>query len=264
MTPIAEYFDTHAHIQFPDYGLDPDETWESAKEAGVTRMLAVGCRLEDSRGAVKLAKSQEGIWAAVGIHPHEAKDFLSRPGAKQEFEKLLSNLKEDKIVAIGEIGLDYYYNHSSKEEQTELLEFQIKLAEKYDLPVIFHVRDAFSDFWPVFDRFNIKRAVIHSFTGVQLDVVQILKRGLSVGLNGIITFTKQEKQLEAVKSLPLESIILETDAPYLTPKPFRGKICKPEHVKLTAAFLAELRGESVEQLAHETTMNARRLFNIES
>lgn len=258
-----DYFDTHAHIQFPDYGLDADETWQSAKKAGVSRMIAVGCRLEDSKLAVDFAQKHQGVWAAVGIHPHEAGDFLSTNDNKENFAKLLTDTKKDRIVAIGETGLDYYYNHSTKADQIELLEFQINLAEEYDLPVIFHVRDAFSDFWPVFDKFNVKKAVIHSFTGVQLDVVQILKRGLFVGLNGIITFTKENKQIEAVKQIPLESIILETDAPYLTPKPFRGKICKPEYVKLTAAHLAELRGEPVEQVASVTSRNAQRLFNIE-
>jgi TatD DNase family protein len=256
------FFDTHAHIQFPDYGLDPEEVWKSAQEEGVTTMMAVGCRLEDSRGAIDLARNKEGIWAAVGIHPHEAADFLQRPGAKTDFEALLRDIEGSKIKAIGEIGLDYYYLHSPKEQQVELLEFQLGLAEQYNLPVIFHVREAFEEFWPIFDKFNIKKGVIHSFTGVQLNVGQILQRGLYIGLNGIMTFTKQSEQLEAAKSIPLEKLVLETDAPYLTPAPFRGKICKPEHVKLTAAYLAELRGEPLEQLAEATTINARRLFNI--
>lgn len=258
----AQLTDTHAHIHFPGYGLDPEEVWQSAKDEGVSRMIAVGCRLDDSRGAVKFAKQHEGVWAAVGIHPHEAAEFLGTKGAKTDLESLLTEAGHNKIVAIGECGLDYFYNHSPKTDQIKVLEFQLKLAEKYDLPVIFHIREAFNDFWPVFDRFSVKRAVIHSFTGVQSDVGQILKRGLYIGLNGIITFTKSQEQVEAAKNIPLESLVLETDAPYLTPTPFRGKICKPEHVKLTAAFLTRLRGESLEQLSLQTTENAQRLFNL--
>ena len=258
----AELFDTHAHIHFPDYELDADEVWQSAINEGITRMIAVGCRVKDSKLAVDFASKHDNVWAAVGVHPHEAREFLGEESSKRDLEALLSDVQGSKIVAIGEIGLDYFYEHSNKDEQLELLEFQMSLAEKYGLPVIFHVRDAFNDFWPIFDRYNIKKGLIHSFTGVKSDVEQILGRGLYVGLNGIMTFTKHDDQLEAAKAVPLENLVLETDAPYLTPKPFRGKICKPEHVKLTAEFLAELRGEPFEQLARQTTVNARRFFNV--
>jgi TatD DNase family protein len=256
----TDLFDTHAHIQFPDYGLDPEETWAEAQTTGVTRMMLVGCKLEDSRGASEFANRFNNIWASVGIHPHEANEFLALQDGKEAFSALL---KGSKVKAIGECGLDFYYNHSTKENQVQLLEFQLEMAQKHNLPVIFHIRDAFQDFWPIFDRYNIKKGLIHSFTGVESDIGPILDRNLLVGLNGIMTFTKQEAQLEAAKLLPLSSIVLETDAPYLTPKPFRGKICKPEHVKLTAAFLAELRNEPFEQLAFQTTRNAQQLFGVE-
>src|SRR4051812_1216211 len=119
------FFDTHAHIHFPDYGLDPEEVWQSAKEKGVDQMIAVGCRLGDSRRAIELARGHEGIWAAVGIHPHEAADFQSTPSAKQRFEDLLKDVRKDKIVAIGECGLDYFYENSPKQQQREVLEFQL-------------------------------------------------------------------------------------------------------------------------------------------
>lgn len=262
MTERADYFDTHAHIHFPDYGLDASAVWEESQAAGVGGMISVGCTVKDSRLAIEFSRKHKNSWAAVGVHPHEATEFLADPNAKIELEELLENAAEDKVVAVGEIGLDYYYENSNKADQIEMLEYQIGLAEKYGLPVIFHVRDAFADFWPIFDRFNVKKAVIHSFTGVQSDVGSALERDLSIGLNGIMTFTKHEDQLAAAKAIPLEKLVLETDAPFLTPKPLRGKICKPEHVKLTAAFLAELRGEPLEQLVKQTTLNARRLFNI--
>lgn len=259
MSHAVEYFDTHAHIHFKDYPFDADETWQAAKAAGVTRMLAVGCRLKDSQGAIEFAAKHEGVWAAIGIHPHEAADFLQKPEAKKQFEKLIQS---KKVVAIGEIGLDYYYNHSSKDKQIELLQWQLQLAQDNNLPVAFHIRDAFADFWPIFDQYKLKPSLIHSFTGVKRDIDEILKRQLFVALNGIMTFSKQESQLEAAKAVPLERLVLETDAPYLTPKPLRGKICKPEYVIHTAAFLAELRHESLERLAIQTTLNAQAIFNV--
>lgn len=254
-----EYFDTHSHIHFADYKYDADATWEDAKAAGVTRMIAVGCRLEDSQGAIEFAGKHKGVWASIGIHPHEAGSFLKNPDLKKEFKSLIG-LK--KLVAIGEIGLDYYYKHSSKENQIELLEWQLSLAQKHKIPVIFHIRDAFDDFWPIFDKYELPTSLIHSFTGTVADVEQILKRDLMVALNGIMTFTKQAEQLEAAKMIPLNKLVLETDAPYLTPKPLRGKICKPEFVRFTGEFLAELRGESVSDLADQTTLNAKKIFKV--
>lgn len=257
-----ELIDTHSHIHFPNYGLDPEEVWQESVEKGVTGMIVVGCRLEDSQGAIKFAAKHDNVWAAVGLHPHEAGEILAIPSAKIAFEALLSNPAEDKVVAIGECGLDYYYENASKESQKELLHYQLKLASEHDLPVIFHVRDAFNDFWPIYDQHKIKNGVVHSFTGVKKDVEEALRRNLYIGLNGIVTFSKSEEQLNAIKDIPLESVVVETDAPYLTPKPFRGKICKPEHVELTAKFLAEHRGEPFELFASSTTDNARRLFNV--
>lgn len=259
MNKVIEYFDTHAHIHFPDYPYDPVKTWQEAQAAGVTRMLAVGCRLGDSQAAVKLAQAHNGIWAVVGIHPHEAAEFLAVDAAKSEFTTLLS---QDKVVAIGEIGLDYFYNHSPKEQQIEVLHWQLQLAQNHNLPVVFHVREAFEDFWPIFDQYTLKTSLIHSFTGSVGDLEQILARDLLVAQNGIMTFTKDEEQLTAARMIPLDRLVIETDAPFLTPKPLRGKICKPEHVKLTAAFLAELRHEPLEQFASQTTQNARVLFNV--
>lgn len=257
------FVDTHAHIHFADYGLDAEQVWVSSKLEGVDRMIAVGCRLDDSQGAINFAKKHDGVWASVGVHPHEAHDFLKNPENKKIFENLLKNPSDDKIVAIGETGLDYFYEHSNKLEQRKLLEYQLELARSHDLPLALHVREAFDDFWPIFDQFKDLRGVVHSFSSDRATVDQIISRGLYVGLNGIVTFTKQQSQLDAVKAVPLDRILLETDAPYLTPKPFRGKVCKPEYVKLVALFLSELRGEPIEQVAEVTTNNAKKVFGIQ-
>jgi TatD DNase family protein len=254
-----QFVDTHCHIHFPDYELDPDEVRKAANAEGVTRILCVGCTLPDSQAAVAYAARHDGVWATIGLHPHEGSIYVDDHHALQQFRDLVS---KPKVVAIGETGLDYYYEHSTPEQQKKLLRFQLDLAKERDLPLIFHVRDAFDDFWPIFDEYKGLRGVVHSFTGTQADVDEILKRNLYIGLNGIMTFTKNADQLEVAKRIPAESLLIETDAPFLTPVPFRGKICEPRHVKVTATFLSDLRGESLEDLAVSTTRNARKLFNI--
>jgi TatD DNase family protein len=169
---------------------------------------------------------------------------------------------QSKVVAIGECGLDYFYNHSPAEAQKELLHFQLALAQEYKLPVIFHVRDAFDDFWPIFDQYKGLKGVIHSFTADTAVLEQILARGLCIGINGIMTFTKNAAQLAAARAIPLDRLVLETDAPFLTPTPFRGTICEPKYVRVTAEFMSRLRNESLEDIATATTHNAAQLFKL--
>lgn len=253
------FVDTHCHIHFDDYGLEPDEVIEAAIEDGVTKMLCVGCTLKDSQLGVKFVKNQENCWATIGLHPHEASVYVGDQNALQQFSDLATR---PKVVAIGETGLDYHYNHSPKKDQIKLLEFQLQLARKHSLPVIFHVRDAYDDFWPIFDNFRGTEGVIHSFSATTRELEEILSRGLHVGLNGIMTFTKDNEQLNAAKVVPLQKLLLETDAPFLTPVPFRGTICQPKHVRVTAEFLANLRGQTLEELAAATTRNAEQLFKL--
>jgi TatD DNase family protein len=254
-----EFTDTHCHIHFTDYGLDPDEVLLRAQADGVTRVICVGCRLDDSQGAIAFAKRYKNVWASIGLHPHEASVYVHDHHALQQFAELVS---QPKVVAIGEIGLDYYYQHSPREAQEKLLRFQLDLAVAHNKPVIFHIRDAFTDFWRIFDEYPSVRGVVHSFSATETELQQILERNLYVGLNGIMTFTKNEAQLAAAKAVPLSKMVLETDAPFLTPTPFRGKICESKHVVVTAHFLASLRVESLEALASSTTQNARDLFGI--
>lgn len=254
-----DFTDTHCHIQFADYPLDPNEAIANAHKDGVNRMIAVGCELPDSQAAVEFSSKHDSVWASIGLHPHEASRYIHDHHALQQFHDLASR---PKVVAIGETGLDYYYENSSREDQKKLLRFQLDIAVEHNLPLIFHVRDAFEDFWPIFDEYKGLSGVVHSFSSDVADLEQILERGLYVGLNGIMTFTKREDQLDAAKKVPLESLLLETDAPFLTPIPFRGKIGEPKYVRTTGEFLANLRNEKIEELARITTGNARRLFKI--
>lgn len=254
-----QFVDTHCHIHFEDYKLDPDETIKTAVDDAVTKMICVGCTLEDSKAGIEFVQSRNNCWASIGLHPHEGAVYADNPATLDEFAELAS---KPKVVAIGETGLDFYYNHSPKHHQIAVLEFQLDLAQKNDLPVIFHVRDAFDDFWPILDNFKGIRGVIHSFTASTAVLDKVLTNGLYVGLNGIMTFTNNEDQLAAAKAVPLEKLLLETDAPFLTPVPFRGKICQPKFVRVTAEFLSNLRGDSLEELAAATTTNAEILFNL--
>ena len=254
-----ELMDTHCHIHFPDYQLEPDEVLQDAVKDGVSRLLCVGCTLYDSKLAVDYAARHENVWASIGLHPHEGAHYVRDHHALQQFRDLAS---KPKVVAIGETGLDYFYENSPKEDQKKLLKFQLDLAAQHDLPLIFHIRDAFEDFWPIFDEYKGLAGVVHSFSATTAEVEQIVSRGLYIGLNGIMTFTKNQAQLEAAKAIPIDNLLLETDAPFLTPVPFRGKICQPKYVRVTAEFLGELRGESLETLAAATTANAKRLFKL--
>lgn len=241
--------------------LTPDKMLQNAAEAGVTRVICVGTTLRDSEVAVDFVQKRPNTWASIGIHPHEANKYIGEPKLLKRFAALAD---KPKVVAVGECGLDYFYTHSPKADQEKILRFQIELALEHNLPMIFHVREAFGDFWPIFDEYKNIRGVIHSFSADQKVLEQILQRNLYVGLNGIMTFTKIPEQLEAAKAVPLERLVLETDAPFLTPAPYRGKICEPKHVRATAEFLANLRSEALSELAEVTTQNASDLFGLET
>jgi TatD DNase family protein len=248
--------DTHSHIHSVNYRLDPVEVLRNARDANVNRLICVGTSAEDSQVAVDFAVRHEQVWASVGLHPHDAQ-LGTKP--LDVVAKLAEN---DTVVAIGECGLDYYYNHSPKEDQIAALRRQLMIAQDHQLPLIFHVREAFADFWPIFDEFPGTTGVLHSYTDNQQHLEAALERGLFLGLNGIMTFTNREDQLAVARAIPLEQLVLETDAPFLTPKPHRGKVNEPRNIEVIGAFLADLRGETVADLATVTTRNANKLFNL--
>lgn len=248
--------DTHCHIHDNSYGFDISQVMNRAKDAGVEKVVCIGTSLSDSRLAIRCANQYNDIYAAVGVHPHDVKDGF-------DIEPLLL---ENKVVAIGEIGLDYYYLNSPKELQKKALNHQLELALKHNLPVVFHVRDGFDDFWPIFDSVVSHKSgfkgVIHSFTDRQNNLDEALSRGLYVSVNGISTFTKDESQKQIFSSIPLENLLLETDSPFLTPVPFRGKVNEPAYVSIIAEYHAQLRGVSTSIIAEATTANAKKLFSI--
>lgn len=272
---MAELTDTHCHIQsagVADGGeVTTRDLWQkagdhtgddivaAARRAKVTRMICVGCELDDSRLAVDFVQPRDGCWASIGLHPHEAQHYSSQADKLEQFAALVT---QPKVVAVGECGLDYFYEHSPKAAQLEVLKFQIELALEHDLPLIFHVRQAFDDFWPVFESYQGLRGVLHSFTDSAANLAKAVEHGLFIGVNGIATFARDEELRKMYQAVPLANLLLETDAPFLTPVPYRGKVNEPKFVETVAGFLAELRDEDREHLISTTTDNARRLFGI--
>jgi TatD DNase family protein len=253
-----EFVDTHCHLQFDKLAKNIDQVLASAADAGVNRMICVGTSVEDSATAVEFAAKYDNVWAAIGAHPHDGKQFDYQAGPKQ-LEALAA---KPKVVAFGEIGLDFYKDYSPRDEQEKLFRRQLEIGLAADLPIIFHARDAWSDFWRILDDYQGVRGVLHSFSSGVKQLNAALERGLYIGLNGIMTFTKDHAQLDAAKQVPLDRLVLETDAPFLTPAPFRDQICEPKHTAITAEFLAKLRGQSIDQISRSTTDNALKLFNL--
>ena len=254
-----ELIDSHCHLQFSDLSENIGQVLSDAKAAGVGRIICVGTNLDDSQIAIDLAAAHDNVWASVGVHPHDAQDFLKNPDSAKILNKLS---KLPRVVAVGEIGLDYYHQNSPRPDQHKSLRQQIEIGAASGLPLIFHVREAWDDFWPMFDDYKIKNGVIHSFSADEHQLDNALSRGLYIGLNGIMTFTKDKSQLSAARKAPLDRVLLETDAPFLTPAPYRGQPCQPKHARVTAEFLAKLRGESLQDLAAASTANSTRLFNL--
>lgn len=255
-----ELVDSHCHLQFDNYKNRENEIIAAASKNGVKKLICVGTTLHDSKFAVELSQKNKGVWAATGAHPHEATKFLTDPNSPKKLRKLASL---PRVVAIGETGLDYYRQTLTKEDQRAALRTQIEVGLELNLPFIFHIREAWEDFWPIFDSYKNLSGVVHSFSTHSGHLEEILSRNLYIGLNGIMTFTKDDNQLEAAKAVPLDRLLLETDAPFLTPTPYRGVLCEPKHILTIAEFLAKLREEDFHDLAAATTANAVKLFGLE-
>ncbi len=249
------FIDTHCHIHEAEYD-GREQAYRRALESQVDAMICVGTSDASSLEAVDFAGQNEKIWASVGVHPHDTSEGYA---GVIELTKKSANAK---IVAIGEIGLDYFYTHSPRAIQTAAFEAQLQLASDHKLPVIFHVREAFDDFWPIFQNFSHIRGVLHSFTDTEENMDRALGNGLYIGVNGISTFTKDDRQRRMFDHIPLENMLLETDAPFLTPAPYRGKVNEPAFVRHVAEYHANRRAVELEHLARVTSANASNLFSL--
>lgn len=247
--------DTHSHIHFDDFANDLDAVLDRAQAAGVYRQIVVGVDEADSAAALELVRQYpDRLRASVGLHPHDA-------AAGTSALRKIAKLAEDPlVVAIGECGLDRYKSQTTPQQQEQALRFQIELANSLHKPLVFHVRNAFDDFWRVLDDYPGTKGLVHCFSAGVTELEGSLQRGLYIALGGIMTFTKDEGQLAAARQVPLAKLILETDCPFLAPPPHRGKRNEPAFLADTAAAIAGLRGQKRGDLAQASTTNARDLF----
>jgi TatD DNase family protein len=254
--------DTHAHMHDKQYDDDRAATIDRARAAGVDTIVTIGCDLTDSERAIRTAEAY-GLLATVGIHPHEAVD--APDDIATAFDELRAGASAP-IVAIGETGLDYHYNHSPADDQRRVLRAQIAYAKTHELPVVFHQREAFDDFVAilrdVWDPATM-RGVIHCFTGNASEAKTFVTEfGMMLGIGGVVTFKNAEPLREAVRGVGIHPIVMETDCPYLAPLPYRGKRNEPAFVQQSARIVANVLGIELEELTETTTMNARRLFGL--
>lgn len=241
--------DSHCHLHDQEW-FTPEQAEQFLKEAcdaNVQQVIVIGTDPRDSQNANDFAKKHSNVYWTYGIHPEHA-------GKYHQAEHLAPEA-HDKLVAIGEIGLDYHYEGYERTQQIQLFERMLQLATDWDLPVSLHIREAFADAWPILDNFPRLRGVVHSFTGSKQELKKALARDFYVGVNGLATYTTPPLP-------PLEKMLLETDAPFLTPVPFRGTINKPGYVREIAAYLSEKLGVAEDKIAEQTTTNAKQLFHL--
>jgi len=251
--------DTHAHLDFPEFQ-DLEAVLKRAEAAGVGEIVSIGIDEASSRRAVELSLAHRRIHATVGIHPHGARSLGGKE--RDALEKLA---RGESVVAVGEIGLDYYRDRRPRDIQKECFCGQLDLACKLSLPPVFHVRDAFPDFLDIVKEYSsrLPGGVVHCFSGDWPAAVRCLDLGFHLSVPGTVTFANAASQQDVVRRMPLDRLLLETDAPFLAPVPHRGKANEPAYVVHTARKVAELRGLSLEEVARETTSNAKRVFGLE-
>lgn len=252
--------DTHAHVQMPQFADDREMVIAAAQEAGVARMVAPGVDAPTSGDALALARRYPGlIFAAVGVHPHDAQTLDDAT-----FAEIAVMAGAPEVVAIGEIGLDYYRDLSPRETQREALARQVALARERDLPVILHNRESHADMIAELRQQPGARGVFHCFTGNQAMARDALDLGFYISIAGPVTFPKNTELAEVAAWVPLDRLLIETDCPYLTPAPYRGRRNEPGYVAFTAQRIADLRGMALDDLAAATSANAARLFRLPS
>jgi TatD DNase family protein len=250
------FFDSHAHYDDERFEPDREQVLEGLRKAGVGAVLNAGADIQSSRAAAALARRYDFIWASVGVHPHEASSVDD--AALLEIEMLS---KDDRAVAIGEIGLDFYYDFSPRDVQRAAFERQLALARDLDLPVIIHSRDAHQETFELVRKYR-PRGVVHCFSGSAELAREYAKLGMYLGFTGVVTFPNAKKPLAAACAVPTERLLLETDCPYMAPVPFRGKRCDSTMLPHTAAAIAAARGMETDELIRAAWENAARVYEI--
>jgi len=251
--------DTHAHLDVSRFDRDRDEVVKRAQKKGVEKIINVGFDGSSSERAVKLTEKYDIVYAAVGVHPHDAKK------ADDDTYELLYNLtKRDKVVALGEMGLDYYRNLSPRELQQEVFRTQISLAKEVDLPIVIHDRDAHGDTLKIIkqERASLVGGVLHCFSGSSEMALECIKMGFYISFAGPVTYTNARRLRKVVEDVPLERMLIETDCPWLSPEPQRGKRNEPAYVQYVAEKIAEIKNMPLEEVIRITTKNAKDVFRL--
>ena len=251
-------FDTHAHLNDRAFDADRESLIAGLPEKGISLVMNAGCSLEASREVVEMANQTPWMYASVGSHPDAADEV--NDAVLEEYRKLCK--LNDKVRAIGEIGLDYHYEDIPRDIQLKAFQAQMALARELDMPVIVHEREAHADGMAVVDAFPQVSGVFHCYAGSAEMAQELVKRGWFIGFTGVLTFKNARKAIEVVQSIPLEHIVLETDCPYMAPEPFRGRRNDPGYLYRMAEKLAEIKGISVEQACRATLENGKRLYRI--
>ncbi len=247
-------FDSHAHLDDERFDDCRDELLGTMSRSGVCGIITCGCDANSSKSALDIAEKHDFVYAAVGIHPGNLK-------SKTTIEQIRILSKHQKCVAIGEIGLDYYWQTDNIEEQHKVFEEQIILAKEIDLPIIVHDREAHADTLEILKKYRPK-GVVHCFSGSPEMAREILKIGMYIGIGGVITFKNCKKLPSVTQIVPDDRLLIETDSPYLSPEPYRGKTCHSGLIPLTAQKIADIRGVSAEKILELTMANTKLLFNL--
>lgn len=252
-------FDSHTHLNVEEFDQDLTETLQRAKELDVTEMAVVGFDQKTIDRSLELSQLYKNIYSIIGWHPTEAGSYS--PTIEKELQKLLD---APKVVALGEIGLDYYWMKDTKEEQAKVFKRQIAIAKEMNLPISIHTREALEDTYEILKEAKIYEigGIMHSFSGDSEWMKRFLDLGMHISLSGVVTFKKAIEVQEVAQIVPLEALLVETDAPYLAPVPYRGKRNEPGYTHYVVEKIAELRGESFDEIARRTTKNAHQLFQI--
>ena len=255
---MMHLFDTHAHILDDQFKEDLDQVIRNIYD-NMALVVNIGCNLEDCPRTVALAEQYDKVYAAVGLHPEDVKTYTP-----EGWDMICRLAEHPKVVGIGETGLDYYWDTSTKDAQKVLFEQHIDLAKQLHKPLVIHDREAHGDTLEILKRTNAKEVVgiLHAFSGSVEMAMEVIKLGFYIGLGGPVTFKNARKAVEVAQAIPLEYLVIETDCPYMAPVPFRGKRNEPMLVQHTAAKIAELRGISVEELIEATYQNGKRIYGI--
>lgn len=260
MPELISIFDTHTHLNVENFIGKEDEELALAKEMGVTAHNVVGFDKETIEGALALANKYPEVYATIGWHPTEAGSYT-----KDIEEMIIANLENEKVIALGEIGLDYHWMEDPKEVQIEVFKRQIQLSKDYNLPFVVHTRDALEDTYQVIKEVGVGPCggIMHSYSG-SLDMAQkFIELGMLISFSGVVTFKKATDIQEAAQAIPLDKMLVETDAPYLAPVPKRGRENHTAYTRYVVDKIAQLRGLTSEEVAAVTTANAKRIFNID-